>query len=195
MEIQVEGKKLEQTSFMIKKRVLILHGLGGSSFPHWQAHLEKDLLNNGAYEVHFPTLPNKNNPSLDEWLLALDFEINTFRPEIIICHSLANILWFHYVNMGKMRYNLEKLMLVSPVSMTCKIPELKSFFPYTLPSELKTDLPIMASSDNDPYISIDELYAMSNKLVIGLKILENVGHINTESGYGKLSCAYDWITS
>jgi len=193
MEIQVEGKKLEQTSFMIKKRVLILHGWGGSSFPHWQAHLEKDLLNHGSYEVHFPSLPNKDNPTLDEWLVALDFEINTFRPEIIVCHSLANILWFHYVNKNKMRYKLDKLMLVSPVSANCEIEELKSFFPYSLPDDLKSNLSIMASSDNDPYISIDELYSISNKLAIGLKVLENAGHINTESGYGKLDCSYDWV--
>ena len=195
MEIQVEGKILEQTSFMIKKRVLILHGWSGSAFPHWQAHLEKDLLNNGSYEVHFPSLPKKDNPDLASWLLAIDFEINTFKPEIIICHSLANILWFHYVNQNKMHYNLEKLMLVSPVSVDCKIPELSSFFPYELPNDLKSNLSIMASSDNDPYISIDELYDMSNKLAIGLKVLENAGHINTDSGYGKLDCAYDWIVS
>jgi len=193
--MEIEGIIVKQTSFIIKKRVLILHGWGGSSFPHWQAHLEKDLLNNGAYEVHFPSLPNKDNPNLNEWIMALDFEINTFRPEIIICHSLANILWFHYVNIGKMKYNLDKLMLVSPVSINCKIEELKSFFPYELPNDLKSDISIMASSDNDPYINIDELYEISNKLAIGLKILENAGHINTDSGYGKLDCSYDWIVS
>jgi len=193
--IEIEGIKVTQTSFVIKKRVLILHGWGGSVFPHWQAHLEKDLLNNGSYEVHFPSLPKKDNPDLASWLLAIDFEINTFKPEIIICHSLANILWFHYVNQNKMHYNLEKLMLVSPVSVDCKIPELSSFFPYELPNDLKSNLSIMASSDNDPYISIDELYDMSNKLSIGLKVLENAGHINTDSGYGKLDCAYDWIVS
>jgi len=195
LEIEIEGIKVTQTSFAIKKRVLILHGWGGSVFPHWQAHLEKDLLNNGSYEVHFPSLPKKDNPDLASWLLAIDFEINTFKPEIIICHSLANILWFHYVNQNKMHYNLEKLMLVSPVSVDCKIPELSSFFPYELPNDLKSNLSIMASSDNDPYISIDELYDMSNKLSIGLKVLENAGHINTDSGYGKLDCAYDWIVS
>jgi hypothetical protein len=195
MKIQVEGKDLEQTSFLIKKRVLILHGWGGSSYPHWQAHLEKDLLENGSYEVHFPILPNKDNPTLQEWLLTLDFEINTFKPEIIVCHSLANILWFHYINNNKMRYNLEKLMLVSPVSKSCKIPELSSFFPYELPKDLKSNLSIMASSDNDPYITIDELYSMSNELSIGLKVLENAGHINEASGYGKLDCAYDWVIS
>jgi len=30
-------------------------------------------------------------------------------------------------------------------------------------------------------------------LNIGLKILDNAGHINEKSGYGELSCAVDWI--
>jgi hypothetical protein len=34
---------------------------------------------------------------------------------------------------------------------------------------------------------------MSNELSIGLKVLENAGHINEASGYGKLDCAYDWV--
>ena len=48
------------------KRVLILHGLSGSSYPHWQAHLAIDLIKDD-YTVSFPQLPNKNNPNLQEW--------------------------------------------------------------------------------------------------------------------------------
>jgi len=192
--MEIEGIKVQQTSFANKKRVLILHGWQGSPSPHWQTFLQAQLLTNN-YEVSFPMLPNKDNPDLDLWLMTLDFQIQTFKPEIIICHSLANILWFHYVNQNKMTYELEKLMLVSPVSPLCKIEELKSFFPYQVPNDLKAKNKIMASSDNDPYITIDELYELSNHLSIGLKIIEGAGHINTESGYGKLSCAYDWISS
>ena len=187
--------KVEQRSFQIKKRVLILHGWGGSSYPHWQAHLQQDLQKSDLYDVSFPILPQKDEPDLNSWLIALDFQIQTFKPEIVVCHSLANILWFHYINAGKMKYNLEKLMLVSPVSPSCKIEELKTFFPYAVPNDLKSDISIMASSDNDPYITIDEVYQLSNLLGIGTKILEGAGHINTDSGYGKLSCAYDWITA
>ena len=49
------------------KKVLILHGWGGSSYPHWQAHLAKQLIKKN-YTVSFPSLPNKDEPKLDEWL-------------------------------------------------------------------------------------------------------------------------------
>ena len=173
------------------KRVLILHGWGGSDHPHWQAYLA-DKLRENHYVVSFPNFPNRDLPDLDEWLSFLYKEIKAFRPESIVCHSLANILWFHYVN----RYEVdpvEKLMLVAPVSPTCDIPELSTFFPYSLPSDLRAKSVIMASGDNDPYLSIDEAYQLHDILGIGLKVLENGGHINPASGFGELSCAYDWI--
>ena len=173
------------------KKVLILQGWGGSDYPHWQSHLAMELIKNN-YAVSFPSLPNRDNPNLDEWLSFLDDEIKHFNPDIVVCHSLANILWFHYLNNYEVK-ELDKLMLVSPVSALCDIPELASFFPYYLPKDLKAKHKIMASGDNDPYISIDELYALSNALAIGLKVMENGGHLNVKSGYGKLDCAFDWI--
>ncbi|MBI3873436.1 MAG: alpha/beta hydrolase, partial [Arcobacter sp.] len=47
----------------------------------------------------------------------------------------------------------------------------------------------------DPYITIDEAYLMHDILGIGLKVLEGAGHINTASGFGKLDCAYDWVSN
>jgi predicted alpha/beta hydrolase family esterase len=173
------------------KKVLILSGWGGSDFPHWQSHLAVELIK-ANYSVSFPTLPNRDNPDLDEWLSFLDREIKHFQPDIVVCHSLANILWFHYTSNYEM-YELDKLMLGSPVSPTCSIEELKTFFPYPIPENLRAKEKIMASGDNDPYITLDELYHLSNLLGIGLKIMENGGHLNVESGYGKLDCAYDWI--
>ncbi|MFZ9659994.1 MAG: RBBP9/YdeN family alpha/beta hydrolase [Arcobacteraceae bacterium] len=173
------------------KKVLILHGWGGSDFPHWQSHLAMQLIENN-YVVSFPSLPNRDLPNLQEWLTFLDAEIKHFKPDIIVCHSLANILWFHYVNNFKVD-NVDKLMLVAPVSPTCELEELKSFFPYQVPADLKATNKIMACGDNDPYISIDEAYILHDMLGIGLKVLEGAGHINTNSGFGKLDCAYDWI--
>ena len=119
-------------------------------------------------------------------------EMDHFKPDIVVCHSLANILWFHYLN----KYDItpiQKLMLVAPVSPTCKIEELKSFFPYQVPQELKAKEVIMASSNNDPYMSIDEVYLLKDILGISLKVLDDAGHINADSGYGELECAYDWV--
>jgi len=84
-------------------------------------------------------------------------------------------------------------MLVSPVSNDCKIDELKTFFPYPVSINLKADEIIMVGSSNDPYMTKIEIMELQAKLNVGLKILDNAGHINSDSGYGKLDCAFDWI--
>ncbi|XPV68310.1 MAG: RBBP9/YdeN family alpha/beta hydrolase [Halarcobacter sp.] len=175
---------------MREKRVLILHGLGGSDYPHWQAHLARDLIKQNSV-VSFPSLPNRDNPDLDEWKTFVKKEIEHFKPTVIVCHSLANILWFHICE--EIDIKLDKLMLVAPVRMDCKIEEIKEFFPYPLPKDLKSKEIIMAASTNDPYMNVEEAIRLQSKLNIGMKLLEEAGHINASSGYGKLDCSLDWI--
>lgn len=173
----------------MSKKVLILHGLGGSDFPHWQAHLARDLIKE-KYIVSFPSLPNKNNPDLTKWKEFLYKEIEHFQPDIIVCHSLANILWFHICE--ELDIKLDKLMLVAPVSQKV-LEEAKSFFPYPIPQDLKSKEVIIAASTNDPYMSFEEAIKLQSTLNVGMKPMENAGHINASSGFGKLDCALDWI--
>lgn len=173
----------------MSKRVLILHGLSGSDFPHWQNHLAQDLIKEN-YTVSFPSLPNKNSPDLNEWKEFIKKEINHFKPQIVVCHSLANILWFHICD--ELDINLEKLMLVAPVRNE-ELKEAKTFFPYPIAKGLKAKEVIMAVSTNDPYMSLEEAINLQSKLNIGMKIMENAGHINPSAGFGKLDCAMEWI--
>jgi predicted alpha/beta hydrolase family esterase len=173
------------------KKVLILHGWSGSDFPHWQSHLAIELIKSN-YAVSFPSLPSKSSPVLNEWLNYLDEEMKHFKPDIVVCHSLATILWFHYVNNFKID-EIEKLMLVSPVPPTCDVEKLNTFFPYLVPTDLRAKEKIMVCGDNDPYITLDEAYRLHDMLGIGLKVLEGAGHISTADGYGKLDCAYNWV--
>lgn len=175
----------------MSKRVLILHGWGGSDYPHWQAWTASELIKKD-YTVSFPQLPKRDAPTLDSWLDFLEKEFNHFQPDIVVCHSVANILWFHFINKYKIE-PIEKLMLVSPVSQDCEIKELESFFPYPINEDLKSNEVIMVGSSNDPYMSSDEVMDLQSKLNVGLKILDDAGHINVDSGYGELSCAVDWI--
>lgn len=171
------------------KRVLILHGLNGSSYPHWQAHLAMDLIKED-FIVSFPELPNKNSPDLEVWKEFLKVELEHFKPDMVVCHSLANILWFHICD--ELDINLDKLMLVAPVRNEV-LEDAKSFFPYPESKNLKAKEIIMAASTNDPYMSLEEAISLQSKLNIGMKIMEDAGHINPTSGYGKLDCALDWI--
>jgi predicted alpha/beta hydrolase family esterase len=174
-----------------QKKVLILHGWGGSEKPHWQWWLSEELKKDG-FEVSFPNIKDKDFPLLEEWLEFLKDEFERFKPDFVVCHSLANILWFHFVEKFDIK-DIKKLLLVAPVRQNCKIEELKTFFPYPIPKDLKADEVMMASSTNDPYMSVEEAIELQSKLNIGMKIMQNAGHINADSGYGPLECAKEWI--
>lgn len=173
----------------MNRRVLIIHGLGGSDYPHWQAHLAADLIKQNT-PVSFPSLPNRDNPNLQEWKEFIKKEIEHFKPTVVVCHSLANHLWFHLCD--ELDIKLDKLMLVAPVRNE-ELEAAKTFFPYPIPNDLKSKEVIMAASTNDLYMSVEEAIRLQSKLGVGMKLLEEAGHINADSGYGKLDCSLDWI--
>lgn len=174
----------------MERRVLILHGLGGSDYPHWQAILARDLIKQKT-PISFPSLPNRDNPSLNQWKEFVKKEIEHFKPTVVVCHSLANVLWFYLCS--ELDIKLDKLMLVAPVRINCEIEEIKEFFPYPIPKDLKSHEVIMVASTNDQYMNVQEVIRLQSKLNIGMKLLEEAGHINAGSGYGRLTCALDWI--
>lgn len=175
----------------MSKRVLILHGWGGSDYPHWQAWLACELIKKN-YTVSFPVIHDKEFPEFEQWIEFVKKEFDHFQPDFVVCHSLANIVWFHLVEKYDIK-PIEKLMLVAPVRKDCDIKELQTFFPYPSPKDLKAKEVIMAGSTNDPYMSVEEIIALQSELNIGLKILDDAGHINADSGYGELTCALEWL--
>jgi len=174
----------------MSKKVLILHGWGGSSYPHWQAHLAMDLIKLN-YTVSFPSFPHKDLPKLKDWMKYLKKELEHFKPDIVICHSLGNILWFHIEE--ELNIQIEKLLLVAPVRTNCKIKELNTFFPYSYPQDLKTQEAYLIASSNDPYLNEEEAKNLQKELNISMTILKDAGHINADSGYGPLELALEFI--
>ena len=118
----------------MKQKILILHGWGGSDFPHWQSWLASEIAKDYGC-VSFLKLSNPDFPNKKEWIEELTEELKNFKPSIVVCHSLANILWFHLCHELKIT-KVEKLFLVAPPSLECKVEELKSFFPCKIPTNL-----------------------------------------------------------
>jgi len=81
-------------------KTLILHGWGGSDFPHWQSYLASELSKDYG-TVSFPLLSEKDAPQKDVWIEQVVEILEDFKPDIVVCHSLANILWFHLCNEKK----------------------------------------------------------------------------------------------
>lgn len=171
----------------MSKKVLLLHGWGGSDFPHWQSWLASELVKDYG-KVSFLRFSDFEFPDLALWKSELEAELSSFQPDIVICHSLANTLWFHLTQELQLQ-NVEKLFLVAPPSFSCDVQEIKSFFPMELPKKSNAKETLLIGSTNDPYMTTDELKLLQKSLDVPLKILENAGHINTDSGYGE----WDWI--
>lgn len=174
---------------MAFKKILILHGWGGSNSPHWQSWLANELVGHG-HIVAFPQLSEKDNPSKDIWIAEVMSILDEFHPDIVICHSLANTLWFHLTKI--LDKNVSKLLLVAPPRDLGNIDELKSFFPVDTPTNLYADYALMVVSDNDKYMSINEAMKLAFDLGIELKTLHNAGHINSDSGYGRWEWVLNW---
>ena len=167
--------------------VLILHGWGGSDAPHWQAELASSIAKNYG-TVSFPLLDNCHFPSRNRWLIQVKQILEDFKPDTVVCHSLANILWF-WLCQEEQVISIKKLYMVSPPSLNTNIETLKTFFPSPLPSTLHAQEIEIIVSDNDPYITIEEAQSIARHYDAFLRILNHAGHINAESGYGK----WEWM--
>lgn len=167
----------------MRQRVLILHGWGGSDYPHWQSFVAREIAKDYGC-VSFLKFSNVDTPDKDIWLDELKKELREFKPTTVLCHSIANILWFHLCNEGT-DIELEKLFLVAPPSLECDIKELSSFYPCDIPTKLYAKQSLLITSTNDPYITQSEASNLQNTLAIDMKIIENGGHINVDSGFGE----------
>lgn len=171
-------------------KVLILHGWHGSDAPHWQAWLAQSLVLENCI-VSFPRLSDNANPDRGAWLQEALEAFEELRPDVVVVHSLANILWFHMC--GHLGHPVQKLLLCAPPRDMGDISEVSTFFPAPVPDDLRAGEVLMAVSDNDPYMSLAESEALAEKLGIPLHILHDAGHINAASGFGPWPWVKDWI--
>ncbi len=168
-------------------KVLLLHGWGGSDYPHWQSWLAGEIAKDYG-TVSFPLLDHPHFPTKNRWMRQVRAILGDFRPDIVLCHSLANTLWFHLCREGGIE-PVGKLYLVAPPRMDCEIETIRTFFPVTPPESLYAKEAMMITSTDDPYMTPEEAAALQKALGIPMKVLENAGHINADSGHG----AWPWI--
>jgi len=177
---------------MMNHSFLIIHGLGGSGPDHWQTWLYHELTNRNM-NVCYPTFSNFDTPDKEVWLRELSDCLSTIPHNhtlTVITHSLGCLLWLHHLETETIR-NAEQAILVAPPSPTITLKSAKSFYHPPLNSShlvKGAKETVFVHSTNDPYCSIKdaELYT---KLGAKSIIFPNMGHINTESGYGRWS----WI--
>jgi predicted alpha/beta hydrolase family esterase len=163
-------------------KILILHGWGGSDNPHWQSWLAGELAKDYG-TVCFPLLKDKDAPKKAIWMQQVKALLDDFKPDIVVCHSLANTLWFHLCQEYELS-EVKQLFLVAPPSLKNSIKEVATFFPIQAPRNLYAHDVMLITSTTDPYMSEQEAKDLARQLGVSHKILEHAGHINTDSGFG-----------
>jgi hypothetical protein len=172
-------------------KVLMLHGWGGSDDPHWQAWLAGEIARDYG-TVCFPLLDNPHFPSKNRWMKQVKKLLIDFKPDVVVCHSLGNTLWFHLCLEGDI-VPVQRLLLVAPPSLTCELETLKTFFPLEVPASLYAREALLVTSDNDPYMSTEEAIALQKALGIEMRVIHDGGHINTASGFGEWPFVKEWV--
>ena len=173
-------------------RVLILHGLYGNTPDHWQSILANDLKKQGV-PAAYPELPRKDTPVLAEWLEVFSAQVECFRPDILVGHSLGVLLILHALDMNP-DLRFRKIALVAPPAFNLPIPEAETFFP--VPDSVirhRTEEGILLCSDNDPWCPLDQSRYIEAHLGFFTKRLHGKGHINPEAGFGPWPEMFEWV--
>ncbi len=173
------------------QKVLILYGWHGSPAPHWQDWLSKELVSRG-YAVAFPQLSDPMNPSKEQWMREAHEALEALHPDIVICHSLGNILWWHLCNENR-ALHVKRLLMVAPPRDLSDYKEIAAFFPVALPKNLYADEVLMVTSDDDPYLNKSEGIRFARALSVKHVAFQNMGHINVDSGYGAWPWVLEWV--
>ena len=166
----------------VQDRILILHGWGGSDTPHWQAELASKIAKNYG-TVSFPLLDNCHYPSKNRWIKQVKQTLKEFKPDTVVCHSLANTLWFWLCQEEILE--VERLFMVSPPSLCTEEKTIKTFFPCEKPQNIHAKEVHMIVSTDDPWVKMTEAEQLASHYEATLTTIKNAGHINADSGYGK----------
>src|SRR5689334_2379253 len=69
---------------------LILHGIHGHAGKHWMGWLNDELIKSG-HKILMPTLPNANNPTVEEWRDSINDILKDLNKSelIIVGHSMG----------------------------------------------------------------------------------------------------------
>jgi hypothetical protein len=172
--------------------LLILHGLYGNGPGHWQGWLAGEAAAAGI-DVHYPALPDKDAPTPEGWLAALDAELAALDPDAlqVAAHSLACHLWARRAERDGVR--AARVLLVAPPSAR----ELAAVCPTFPATDLAAERLLAACSDTTLVLGEGDPYRPDHDAFRGTGLatrwLSGGGHVNVDSGYGEWPHALRWV--
>ncbi len=172
----------------MKEKYIIIHGSFGSKDGNWFPWL-KDKLSKLNKNVIVPQMPvGVGNQNYENWANVLN-ELNVDEDTIIIAHSIAPIFVCKYLITNEIK--VKKLVFVCGFNNYLGIdPDFDAVNEPMFIDNLEkiknycNDI-VCYYSDNDPYVKFEVEKAFADEISNEQYIINNGGHINTESGYTK----------
>ena len=165
---------------------IIIHGSFGSKDGNWFPWLKNKLSDKNVVVPQMPV--GVGNQNFENWSKVLD-DLKIDENTTIIAHSIAPIFVCKYLITNKIK--VKKLIFVCGFNNYLGIdPDFDAvnepMFIDNL-EEIKNycNNIICFYSNNDPYVKFDVEKSFADTISNEQYIIENAGHINTESGYTK----------
>lgn len=184
----------------MQKRVFIVHGWSGYPEEGWFSWLKQEL-EARSFSVIVPTMPDTENPKIDNWVNHLsniigEADINTYLVgHSIGCQTIMRYLerleekriggavfvagFFNLVGLSNEEQSVVKTWLETPIDFG-KIKQTTNNF-------------VAIFSTNDPWVPLTEQNIFRNELGAKIIIEENKKHFSGEDGTNKLQSALDSV--
>jgi predicted alpha/beta hydrolase family esterase len=142
-------------------------------------------------EVRYPQLPDPDAPLLDKWLavLATEYERLGDGERVVVCHSLACVLWYQGSAHGLVCPTADRVLLVAPPGPSVLARPVTAAF---APPEWRADvlhaaahLTRLVASDRDPHCAEGPAAQVYGE-PLGLRThtIRGAGHLTPADGYG-----------
>lgn len=176
----------------MSERFIVLHGLDGSGLGHWQVWLVRRLRASG-HDVAFPELPNPSDPDPGAWQAAIDAELDSGPEPVVICHSLACLIWLR-VAASSDRRRAERVLLVAPPWREDIDPVVRALTHEAAAADVgrAAGASLLVCSDDDPYCPPGAVATFAEPLGIESVVIDGAGHINPDAGYGPWPDCEEW---
>jgi serine hydrolase len=172
---------------------LILHGLEGSGSDHWQTWLAARLRDRGE-RVSYPQLPDPFDPHPADWDRALAEELSLLDAPVVLCHSLACLLWLRAAARPSPGPLASRVLLVAPPWREDLEPVARFLEHGARARDISraAEESLIVCSDDDPYCPPGALATYAEPLAIPAHVIPGAGHVNTDAGYGEWPWVEDW---
>lgn len=176
---------------------LIVPGVGGSEYNHWQSWLQRSLMHSSRVEQK-----DWHLPILNDWVAQFVASVAKINDDIeVVAHSFGCLTSVAALNQHpELSQKIKKLILVAPANPARfgesgfaqnSAQDYSAYF-----TELKLNVPtVLLISENDPWLSFDDAHALAKAWKIKPINLGQVGHVNVASGFGPFPDLKEYLNS